>query len=390
MPRRLQPVPGGFGRGPRIADLMTAEYHSLYERSWKAERAGDAAAALAFHRRIPMFRRSAHAVVLSQLVDLADQMTPWLWARWAAYQCTRAEDQGTDAGDINRASLQYVVQMFHGREMQRRYDAHEDPVPFMASTAGEDWAFHQICTFEMGGLETFVEDLATARLAEEVALAHRWRGCPVSGYTVARADPMRLAVRDLATGQEVEVLDLGVGAVGDPWLLGRLVPSGTEPAWMFDTTPLQVDERTARAAAGSAGERGGWITALAAAMDAGRLEPAMLRREDRELATDIASLRLIEVGTAPAALERTMASLRNGRDEVGRAAFRILRAAAEGRWADERAAYLGAAALNPHGYAAARRSLGAPRGTWEHWARLVAEPARTRLRLLAEAGTTAA
>ena len=369
---------------------MTAEYHSLYDRSWEAERAGDAAAALAFHRRIPMFRRSAHVVILNQLVELADQMTPWLWARWAAYQCTRAEDPGTASGEINHSSLEYVLRMFHSREMQRMYDAHQDPVRFIACTAGEDWAFHQICTFEMGGLERFVEDLATGRLAERAALARRWLDSSVSGYTVACAGPMRLAVSDLATGQEVEILDLGIGAVGDPWSLGRLVPSGTDPPLMFDTAPLQVDERTAREAADSAGEPGGWVAALAAAMDAGRLEPALLRREDRELATDIASLRLIEVGTAPAALGRTMTSLRNGRDEVGRAAFRILRSAAEGTWAGERAAYVGAAALNPHAYAAARRSLRAPTGTWERWASLVAEPARTRLRLLAEAGSRAA
>ncbi len=82
----------GFTRGPRIADLMTVEYPSFLESSMAAERCGDAATALEYHRGIPMFKRSQHVGILTQLASLDDEMTPWLWARWAAYQCTRAED----------------------------------------------------------------------------------------------------------------------------------------------------------------------------------------------------------------------------------------------------------------------------------------------------------
>ena len=76
----------GFTPGPRIADLMTREYVSFMESSLAAERVGDAATALEYHRGIPMFRRSRHTYTLSQLAGLAEEMTPWLWARWAAYQ----------------------------------------------------------------------------------------------------------------------------------------------------------------------------------------------------------------------------------------------------------------------------------------------------------------
>ena len=71
---------------------MTREYHSLVASSMAAERAGEAETALEYHRGVPMFTRSAHAHQLTQLAGVADEMTPWMWARWAAYQATRAED----------------------------------------------------------------------------------------------------------------------------------------------------------------------------------------------------------------------------------------------------------------------------------------------------------
>ena len=59
-----QPPPApGFRRGRRVADLMTPELEAFVARSYAAERAGDAEAALAYHRGVPMFARSAHSVV---------------------------------------------------------------------------------------------------------------------------------------------------------------------------------------------------------------------------------------------------------------------------------------------------------------------------------------
>jgi hypothetical protein len=85
-----------------------------------------------------------------------------------------------------------------------------------------------------------------------------------------------------------------------------------------------------------------------------------------------------------------MASLREGRDEVGRAAFRLLRSAADGGLDLDQAPYVAAAALNPHAYAEARRMLSAPRERWRAWAELVPEPARARLLALPTRNTAAA
>ena len=50
---------------------MTHEYRQFFLSSQAAERAGDAEVALEYHRGIPMFTRSAHVAMLTQLAGLA-------------------------------------------------------------------------------------------------------------------------------------------------------------------------------------------------------------------------------------------------------------------------------------------------------------------------------
>ena len=393
-PHSSNPTPG-FRRGKRVGDLMTREYEAFLESAIAAERAGDAGTALEYHRGIPLFRGSAHRTVLTQLVDLSDEMTPWMWARWAAYQCTRAEDPGSLCRESSRIALEYTVRMFHDEDLERAYDEGADPIQLMSRTVGEDWAYHQICTFELHGLELFLDALATGRLMEGCALAGNWVGATMSGFRLESADPGRLVVRDLGgEGRSSEVLDLGAGVLIEAGgcLLGRLVPSGTTPGLMFDTRPLPVDEQTAVAAA-TGDRRWAWITALVEAFDDGRLDHRMLRSEDRELVTDVPGLSLLERGTSPATLASAREQLGRGRDEIGRAAYRVLRAVAEGSFGtDDDAPYVAAAVLNPHAFAEAQAQLVAPghREAWEHWAPLVPAPARGRLALLAALSTEAA
>lgn len=378
----------GFARGKRVSDLMTREHVSFFDSSLAAERAGDAATALEYHRGVPMFTRSGHVVRLEQLTGLSEEMTPWMWARWAAYQCTRAEDPGTPIGRIHRSALNYTVNMFHTEEMEQLFATGGDPIQVFARTVGEDWVFHQVCTYALGGLRAFLETVPTGRLAEECGLARRWVGARMSGYRLEPTGPGELVVRDLAADRSLELLDLGarVHAGEGGWLVGRLVPSGTTPSLMFDTRPLPVDETTARAAS-TGDRRGAWITALTRAIDERRFDPDLLQSEDRELVTDVPSLGLVEVATAPAALSATLAQLADGRDEVGRAAFRVLRSAMQGTLgSDELAPYVAASVVNAHAWDEAGRQLVHPdhQSVCAHWADLVPDPARSRLTLLAE------
>lgn len=373
---------------------MTRDYYAFAESANAAERAGDAASALEYHRGVPMFRRSAHGVALAQLADHANEMTPWMWARWAAYQCTRVEDTGTATAAAGRVALECTVAAFHAEDMEHAYQTGGDPMRVIARVSGQSWAFHQICTYELHGLESFLEEMPTGRLAEECGLARTWIGARLGGYRLEPSDPGTLVVRDLASGESVELLDLGAAVHADEgrWLIGRLVPSGTTPALMFDTRPLAVDRRTAAAAARDQ-ERGRWVAALVDAIEDGRVDPTVLCSEDRELVTDIAGLQLLERGTPARSLATAREALARGRDEVGRAAYRILRGAAEGTLgSDDDAAYVAAAVVHPHGYAEACRRLLRPehRAAWEHWAGLVPDPARGRLRRLAESSGAAA
>ena len=367
---------------------MTNEYREFFLSSQAAERAGDAETALEYHRGIPMFTRSGHVAILTQLAGLTDEMTPWMWARWAAYQCTRAEDPGSGSMKIQRTALDYTLQMFYADVLEERFVAGDDPIPMIARVVGEDWAFHQLCTFELGGLGEFVDSLATGRLREEAGLCKQWaKEARMGGFRLETSEPGSLVVHDLARDESVPLLDLGARLHADPggWLIGRLVPTGNEPGLMFDTRPIPVDERTARVVAEGA-TRGTWITALEQAIDEGRFGRSLMQTEDRELVTDVPSLSLVEVGTPPVALASTLDALRRGRDEVGRAALRLLRSAGEGKLDADRAPYVAAAVLNAHAYAEVADRVLAPgqEAAWSRWAGLVPEPARNRLRRLAE------
>jgi hypothetical protein len=362
---------------------MTEELTAFFDRSMAAERVGDAAEALAYHDGISMFGRSRHRSLLQQLVGAKDELTPWVWARWIVYQSLRCEDPGSPTRLLLHAALREAMDGFHGDLMRTAYYEGGDPVQVAATVMGESWAFHQFATHEYDVLSCFLDQHAGGQLAASAELARSWVGAAMGGYRVeGAAGGCLLSVRDLATNDAIELLDLGAAHVAGPggWVIGRLVPSGTTPGLMFDQAPLAVDERTAREVAHST-TTASWVVALRAAIDMRRLSGSDLLHEDYELMTDVPSLGLVAFGTRPADLARVMTQLREGRDEVGRAAFRILRRAAEGSLEDAAAPYVAAAVLNVPAYGEAQRAVLAPgqQGIWLHWAERVPEPARGRL-----------
>ena len=194
-----------------------------------------------------------------------------MWARWAAYQCTRAEDSDTASGRIQRTAIDYVIRTFDTRDrVEDAYLAGRDPIQLLASLCGESWLFHQLCTFELGGLRAFVDELATERMAREVRLGAGAGRHPEGGYESPASVGGSLLVRDLSNDRDLTLLDLGAAAHSDAggWLMGRVVASGTTPRLMFDTRPIAVDERTAVAVAMSRA-RGDWVTAVKSALGDG-------------------------------------------------------------------------------------------------------------------------
>ena len=64
---------------------------------------------------------------------------------------------------------------------------------------------------------------------------------------------------------------------------------------MFDTAPIAVPEGVARDVAGSSP----WVV-IKEALDEGRLVERSLMRHDYEVVTDVPSIELLRIGTAPA------------------------------------------------------------------------------------------
>jgi hypothetical protein len=385
------PTPG-FRRHPRVADRLTSAHVDLVKQSLAAERSGDAARALELHTSVPALDlRSRHNLLLAQLASLGDDLPDWVWARWIAYQAIRCEDPDMETGTMQRLALKHVLETFHHDQLADCHADGGDPIRVFAWVASEWWLFHQLLVHELGGLDRFVDELATGRLAEHAALARSWVGAPLGGHLVGPALPGgRLCVEDLATDSWTEVLDLGARSnAGDSgWVLGRLVPSGVDDLLMFDTPPIAVPERVARDVA-EAPEPWAVVTE---ALDEGRLVERHFMRADHELVTDVPSIDLLRVGTPSADLERVTAQLRAGRDEVPRAAFRILRRAVDGALLDTDAPHVAAAVLQPAARADARRLLvrESQYDAWARWAALVHEPARGLLLDFAEARRAAA
>lgn len=383
-------ISGGFRRRRRVADDMTPELHGYVEQALAAERAGDAMAALEWHQSVPMFMKGRHRDLMARLADLGDDLPDWVWARWIVYQAIRCEDGAT--GRLLREQQRRVVEDFHADLLEDCYQRRDDPIRVIATVLGESWLFHQLGPHEAGGLVAFLDEFATGRLAEHAGLARRWVGARLSGYELGESRTgARLAVREAGSEEWIDVLDLGARSCAPSgWVIGRLVPSGVGDRLMFDTPPLEVPARLARDVAARAGDD--WSQVLAAVVRSGDLPSEFFLREGFELTTDVLGLDLLRFGTSARKLDRVMLQLRAGRDEISRAAFRVLERARRGDVAPADQAYVGAAALNVRAYDDMRRQIvrtDAP-DCWAEWAERLVEPSSGRVRALARLGRRAA
>lgn len=379
---------GGFRRLPRVADKMTPQLLQYVDRSLAAERAGDAFPALEWHRSVPMFEHSRHGHLLEVVAALGDDAPPWVWARWVHYQASRCEDG--QAGEMTRALWLGLLETAHVDLMDECHAANSDPIRVSSRVMSESWLYQQAVAHETDVVPAFIDEFATGRLAENADLARRWSGARLTAYELGQSLPgARLQVREAGADGWVEVLDLGarscVGSSG--WVLGRLVPSGVDGATMFDVPPLPVPAELAWEVAAATATGTDWLDAVAAAQVGGIIDSQTFLREDYELATDVQGLDLLAHGTPVGDRARALEEQRRGRDEIRRAAFRVLRKAVEGDLPAEDQAYVAAAALNVRAAGDVRRLLvrpGCPE-PWLAWAERAPEPGRRRLLELAQA-----
>lgn len=364
---------------------MTPDLMACVELAFAAERAGDLQAALEWYRGVPMFSRGRNIQLLAGLAAAGD-LPDWVWARYLAYLVSRCEDGET--GLLVKTAAAYVGPAVHQRLMDDCYAEGGDPVQVFARIYGESWAFQQFAAHEAGGISAYLDELAVGRLAERAGLARRWVDARVSGYEIGESVGGVLRIREAGRSAWIHVLDLGALACAPQrWVLGRVVPSGIGDGLMFDRHPLGVSKRLAAAVAASED----WLETLATAVDRRRIAHADLLREDYELMSDVPELELVRFGTPQRDYDRVLMQLRSGRDEIGRAAFRIIDRARRGDISASDMPYVGAALLNPHAHAEAVRALRPEhRARWAAIAEELPSPARGRALALAAPPATEA
>jgi len=143
--------------------------------------------------------------------------------------------------------------------------------------------------YELGALRDLVGHHASEELLARADDMGEWVRAPMRGLRLETSGPRRpepVVVTDLRTQELIEVLDLGVGEQlhAGQHLLGRLVPTKTEPGVMFDWRPLEVGEPTARAVARAPSL---WLQTLHRHVVDGRLELAFSHQSETLLTADL-------------------------------------------------------------------------------------------------------
>lgn len=238
-----------------------------------AEARGDAGAALELHLAGPIVSESLTHHSLRELALLGDEAPAWMCSRWAVDQAQRwmlvNEDPRCD--DLVRtvlASLHFdaVEPFLHDEVAVREYGT---------LVAASDWAYHQVATYEGGGLRDFLDIRAERGLLDRLDEIDEWEQAAITAYELVSASEDVLHTRRMTDGREVQLLNLGAASdIGTPsTVVGRVVPISVWPFAMFESRPLHVDRETAEAVAvRMAGDDDlGWLWELSNAYHDGRL-----------------------------------------------------------------------------------------------------------------------
>jgi hypothetical protein len=271
-------------------ELLTRGDRENMRAAADAELQGDPATALRHYESIQCFTDSIHHHRLRLLAELGDGAPGWLWARWLTVQARRplwtgSESTGPDPALETALKVAYP----HGIDLSRGDGMSLQA--FLASFYERDWVTRQLIVYEEGGLRRLVEDLAGSRLLEGADHPAAWVAAPMGGYRLDSDSDTggMLTLTDLADGQPVEILDLGLAMEHEPGthFLGRLVPTTTSPGRMFEWRPLPVDRTTARKVAADSSS---WLDIVAEQAANGAL-PLMFSylEDDTSMAFDTAA-----------------------------------------------------------------------------------------------------
>lgn len=212
-----------------------------------AEARGEVEEALRLYSQIDFFEGNSHGALLAQLAELGDDAPGWVWSRWATLQCLRPlwsdnpRANGPDPTLVRAVEVAYP----HGVDTDRMDGMSMGT--FVALLRQRDWVMRQLVVYEEGGLRDFVRHRAGERLLARADQVEAWPHSPMGGFRLESDLGGSLQLTDLATGDRIDVLDLGLAFQHWPGqhFLGRLVPTVAAPGLMFEWRPLPVDAVTA-------------------------------------------------------------------------------------------------------------------------------------------------
>ncbi len=410
--RRTRPVSHDLRRARRRRDRRlktlddivntppTEAEAAAYVAALEAGARGDVAESL--RREFEAMGRvsTPHLAVVKDLLDLGDAAPPWAYSRFCADLAYRrmllAEHQGV------QQAVRVVLAALH----PSTYAALDDPRSLTrvgTQIAAMDPLAVDLAVFEFGGLRDYLDDVARPGLLDRADRVHEWASAPMGVYGFVDFRGCRLVLHDLVADEEVEVLNVGAMSETDDdrALVGRVVPISAEPGLMFAARPVAVDPVTAFdvAARIADGTDLGWLVALGAAVDAGRLPERFHMYGMTPLTTDLTILDPIE-GDEGAAVEEPP-QLRRWRargypplvvNALGVLGVCLL-AAGRGDWeAAVAAPHVSAALQTPGAFEAAMVECAGPETAqaWRLLAAVVPEHVVDHCRMLAERAALAA
>ena len=232
---------------------VEAHAQQFTEADWATIRESERAAAeghldkaLELYDAVPAVAGSELSRGMRQLSELGDDAPPWAWSRWIREQAFRWVSSANE--HCHELALDLALDVAYAAVVDPERPFGHHPADLVVLVKGRDWIVRQVVLYELGGLSDFVVNVAGQDLLARAEPMLEWRCALMLAYQFVDETPDRVRLLDLETEEQIEVLNIGsLGAV-EPggFVLGRLVPISSEPGLMFESEPLEIDERTAR------------------------------------------------------------------------------------------------------------------------------------------------
>lgn len=232
---------------------VEAHLHQFTEADWATLRESARAAAegqldraLELYDAVSAVAGSEPSRGMRQLSELGDDAPPWAWSRWIREQAFRWVSPANE--HRHELAVDLALDVAYAARVDPERPFGHPPADLVALVKGRDWIVRQVVLYELGGLTDFVVNVAGEDLLARAEPMLQWMGAPMVAYQFVDETPDCTRVLDLETEKAIDVLNIGsLGAV-EPggFVLGRLVPISSEPGLMFESQPLEIDERTAR------------------------------------------------------------------------------------------------------------------------------------------------